>query len=138
MALAHEEDHFLALREKALTRELGVRWLHVPIVDDLRIGRGKTVSELLELAADSLNDPRNHPIYFHCHHGINRSSMAQMAWRTKHYGWSVTQAADEIANTLCRMFVPPLEDYQQVERFYETIVLPMRESDPGCFAPSIA
>src|SRR5207253_536047 len=74
VALAHPAADPLSLREKALAQELGCRWVHIPIVDDRRVCEGKTVSDQLERAAEVLADPRNQPVYFHCHHGINRAS----------------------------------------------------------------
>ncbi len=92
VALAHPEGHHMAIAERKLARDLGVDWVHVPIIDDPKIGHGKTVTELLDQAADLLADPDRRPIYFHCHHGLIRTSMAQMAWRMKHCGWTLERA----------------------------------------------
>ena len=126
VALAHTEGHDLALREKALARESGARWLHIPIVDDPRIGHGKAIDALIDEAADALADPANHPVYFHCHHGKNRSSMAQMAWRTKHCGWSLDRSASELLATLGPDCVPPADDYARISGYYQRVVVPNR------------
>src|SRR6266852_5532054 len=34
LALAHPPDHYLSVQERKLAAELGVRWVHVPIVDN--------------------------------------------------------------------------------------------------------
>ena len=67
------------------------KWIHIPIVDH----RGTNdraaedaISDLLDQAAAVLADPANHPIFFHCHHGLNRTSMVQIAYRTKYCGWT--------------------------------------------------
>lgn len=126
LALCHTEGHDLALRERALARDCGVRWLHVPIVDDPRLADGRSIDQLLDQAADALNDASHYPIYYHCHHGKNRSSMAQMAWRMKHFGWSLDRAADELLRTLGPDCVPPADDFARVVGYYERVVLPDR------------
>ena len=80
--------------------ELGIRWIHIPIVDLRDEGNAKDVSDLLDEAAAVLADPANQPIFFHCHHGLNRASMAQIAYRTKYCGWTLDQATDEVARTV--------------------------------------
>jgi Tyrosine phosphatase family len=129
LALAHPPDHALPVRERELARELGVRWIHIPIVDH----RGthdrdaeEAISELLDQAAAVLSDPRNHPIFFHCHHGLNRTSMVQIAYRTKYCGWSLEQATDEIDRTVGLVRVSRGPDYRHMVSFYETRVLPAR------------
>ncbi len=126
LALCHTEGHDLALRERALARDCGVRWLHVPIVDDPRLAGGRTIDHLLDQAAGALNDSSNYPMYFHCHHGKNRSSMAQMAWRTRHCGWSLDHASEELLRRLGPDCVPPAEDYARVVGYYQRVVLPGR------------
>jgi hypothetical protein len=130
LALAHPADHPLAVREKAMASELGFRWVHIPIVD-LREGRWRrTVVDQLDRAAAVLADPANQPVYFHCHHGINRASMVQMAYRTKYCGWTLEQAAAEIARTYGLIEVSHGPDYRHVERFYRERVLPLRTAGP--------
>ena len=125
VALAHPPDHPLVVREQALARELGVRWVHVPIVDQRSIGDKQTISDRLEEAAAILADPTNQPVYFHCHHGINRASMVQIAYRTKHCGWTLEQATDEIARTFGLVEVSHGPDYRHMQSFYNERVLPV-------------
>ncbi len=129
LALAHPADHYLSVQERKLAAELGVRWLHIPIVDN----RGTqdraaedSISDLLEQAAAILADPGNYPIFFHCHHGLNRTSMVQIAYRTKYCGWTLQQAAAEIERTVGLVKVNHGPDYRHMVSFYENRVLPLR------------
>jgi protein-tyrosine phosphatase len=130
LALAHPADHYLTVQEQHLASELGVKWLHIPIVDN----RGThdraaedAISDLLDQAAAVLADPTNYPLYFHCHHGLNRTSMVQIAYRTKYCGWSLAQAADEIERSVGLVKVNHGPDYRHMVSFYENRVLPLRE-----------
>jgi hypothetical protein len=127
LALAHPPDHPLAVREKAMARELGYRWVHIPIVDERALGDWHVISDHLEQAAAVLADERNYPVYFHCHHGINRASMVQMAYRTKHCGWTLEQATAEISRTFGLVEVSHGPDYRHMESFYVERVLPFRK-----------
>jgi hypothetical protein len=129
IALAHPPDHPLTIQERDLAAELGVRWVHIPIVDQ----RGtndraaeEAISDLLEQAAVMLADPSNYPVFFHCHHGLNRTSMVQIAYRTKHCGWTLAQAAAEIERTVGLVKVNHGPDYRHMVSFYENRVLPLR------------
>lgn len=136
VALAHPEDHYLSVRERALAQELGIRWVHLPIVDERGQGSKSVVSDRLEQAADVLADPRNQPVYFHCHHGINRASMVQIAYRTKHCGWTLNEATDEIARTFGLRAVTHGPDYRHMQTFYAERVLPLRRA--GSAPPATA
>ncbi len=129
VALAHPADHYLTIQERKLAAELGVNWVHIPIVDH----RGtsdraaqEAISDLLEQAAAILADPKSQPVYFHCHHGLNRTSMVQIAYRTKYCGWTLAQAADEIERTVGLVKVNHGPDYRHMVSFYENRVLPFR------------
>ena len=127
LALAHPDDHPLSVSERALAQELGIRWIHIPIVDQRDVANPKTLADLLDDAAAVLADPANYPIFFHCHHGLNRASMAQIAYRTKFCGWTLDQATDEIAGTVGLVKVTHGPDYRRMVDYYNTRVLPMRE-----------
>jgi len=129
LALAHPPDHYLSVQEQKLAADLGVNWVHIPIVDN----RGTNdraaedaISDLLDQAAGVLADPKNYPIYFHCHHGLNRTSMVQIAYRTKYCGWTLKQAADEIDRSVGLVKVKHGPDYRHMVSFYENRVLPFR------------
>jgi protein-tyrosine phosphatase len=130
VALAHPPEHYLTIQERKLAAELGLNWIHIPIVDN----RGTNdraaedaVSDLLDQAAALIADPKNHPIFFHCHHGLNRTSMVQIAYRTKYCGWTLAQAADEIERTVGLVKVNHGPDYRHMVSFYENRVLPLRK-----------
>jgi protein tyrosine phosphatase (PTP) superfamily phosphohydrolase (DUF442 family) len=126
LALAHPPSHPLAVREKAMAAELGFRWIHIPIVEERINGDLQTIADQLDKAAAVLADPRNQPVYFHCHHGINRTSMVQMAYRTKYCGWTLEKASAEIARTFGLVEVSHGPDFRHLERFYKERVLPNR------------
>jgi len=126
VALAHPADHALPRQEQELARELGVKWVHVPIVDLRGTGERRTVSDQLETAAAVVADPKNQPVYFHCHHGINRASMVQMAYRMMYCGWSLEQASDEIDRNFGLVEASRGPDYRHMEAFYRERVLPRR------------
>jgi Tyrosine phosphatase family len=126
VALAHPASHPLAVREKAMAGELGYRWVHIPIVDQRVDGDLQTISDQLEKAAAILADPRSQPVYFHCHHGINRASMVQMAYRTKFCGWTLEEASAEIEHSFGLIEVSHGPDFRHMQRFYNERVLPER------------
>ena len=128
VALAHPDNHPLAIRERAQVESAHVRWVHIPIVDDRPTDMNGNVSDQLEKAAAILADPANQPVYFHCHHGINRTSMVQIAYRTLYCGWTLDQATDEVAKTFGLVQVDHGPDYRHMKRFYEERVLPRRQA----------
>lgn len=126
LALAHPADHPLSVRERAMGEELGFRWVHVPIVDARGTKDYHVINDKLEEAAAVLADPNSYPVYFHCHHGINRASMVQIAYRTKYCGWTLDQATEEIARTFGLVEVSHGPDYRHMQSFYAEKVLPFR------------
>jgi hypothetical protein len=129
LALAHPPEHRLSVQERELARVLGVRWVHIPIVDHRGTGdraAEEAISDLLEQAAGVLADPANYPLFFHCHHGLNRTSMVQMAYRTKYCGWTLEQAAAEVDRSVGLVTVNHGPDYRHMVSFYQSRVLPMR------------
>ncbi len=126
LALAHPDDHPLSVSERAMAKDLGFRWVHIPIVDERGTKDYHVINAKLEAAATVLNDPRNHPIYFHCHHGINRASMVQMAYRTRYCGWTLEQATQEIERTFGLIEASHGPDYRHMQSYYLEKVLPNR------------
>lgn len=108
-----------------------IRWVHIPIADFRDDSGGPTLSDQLEKAADALADPANQPVFFHCHHGVNRTSMAQIAYRTLHCGWTLEEATAEVARTFDLKRVDRGPDYRFMEGFYEERVLPRRSRREG-------
>jgi protein-tyrosine phosphatase len=130
LALAHPDSHRLAVEERQLGKEMGFNWVHIPIVDDRGMGDYRVINQHLDEAAAVLADPRNYPVYFHCHHGINRASMVQIAYRTKYCGWTLEQATDEVARTFGLTAVNHGPDYRHMQSFYTECVLPFRQAPP--------
>ena len=118
----------MAKKERALGREIGFRWVHIPIGDDRSAVASRRLFDQLEKAAAVLADPANQPVYFHCHHGINRASMVQMAYRTKHCGWTLEQATAEISRTFGLVEATHGPDYRRMTAFYRERVLPRRRA----------
>ena len=138
VALAHPPNHPLVRSEQALAKEMGFRWVHIPIVDERGTGDYRVINRKLAEAAAVVADPANQPVYFHCHHGINRASMVQMAYRTRYCGWTLEQATDEISRTFGLVEVSRGPDYRHVESFYAEHVLPFRQaSKSGTTAPVV-
>jgi protein-tyrosine phosphatase len=130
VALAHPEDHDLSVQERNLARDLRVDWIHIPIVD--RRGTNDraaedAISDLLDRAASILADPASYPVFFHCHHGLNRTSMVQIAYRTKYCGWTLDQAAEEIDRSIGLVKVSRGPDYRHMVSYYQNRVLPLRQ-----------
>jgi protein-tyrosine phosphatase len=136
VALAHPDSNPLSIRERQLATDMGVRWLHIPIVEESTSqGERKTVADALERAADALADPQNQPVYFHCHHGVNRASMVQMAYRMLHCGWTHDRALNEIAQSPFGL-VPVQHgvDYRYMTTFYNERVVPRRQAQQPAVA----
>ncbi len=136
LALAHPVNHPLAVSERALAKELGFRWVHIPIVDERNTKDYRVINAKLDAAAAVLADPKNYPIYFHCHHGINRASMAQMAYRTRYCNWTLDQATDEIARTFGLIEAAHGPDYRHVLSYYTEHVLPNRPPAASAARPT--
>lgn len=126
LALAHPPRHDLPLKEEGLAAELGVRWVHIPILDDPAAADGRSLHDLLDQAADVLGDPENQPVYFHCHHGIVRASMVQVAYRLRHSGWTVDQALAEIHDRLKIRDLDQGADRERLVAYYRDRILPSR------------
>lgn len=125
LALAHPPEHDLPIKEGALARELGVRWVHRPILDDPKLAQGKDLNDLLDEAAAVLADPANQPVYFHCHHGVVRTSMVQVAYRTRFCGWDLDRAYDEVVRQFGSVELAPA-DRDRLATYYRQRVLPAR------------
>jgi protein tyrosine/serine phosphatase len=126
VALAHPPTHPLVAKEKKLAEELGCRWLHIPIIDDRADTDNEFLFDQIEEAAAVIADEANQPVFFHCHHGVNRASMAQMAYRMLYCGWTLEQATAEIAGTFGLKSVDRGPDYHAMTAFYNERVLPHR------------
>ena len=138
VALAHPSSHPMTVAEKGLAAELGCRWLHIPIVDDRSEGnQGQMLFDRLEEAAAAIAAPENQPVYFHCHHGVNRASMAQMAYRMLYSGWTLEAATAEIARTFGLKRADHGPDYRHMAKFYRERVLPRRLAEASKSATAV-
>jgi len=126
IALAHPDDHPLVKMEKRICEETGVNWIHLSI-HDIRGDDTRTyVSDQLEKAAKIIGDPANQPVFFHCHHGVNRASMAHIAYRTMISGWTLEDSEKEVAEHFGLVSVNHGPDYRHMEKFYQERVIPYR------------
>lgn len=126
IALAHPDSHPLVKMEKGICEENGVNWIHLPIHDVRGDDTRKFVSDQLEAAAKIIGDPAQQPVFFHCHHGVNRASMAHIAYRTMMCGWSLEDSEKEVANHFGLVSVNHGPDYRHMEKFYDERVVPYR------------
>lgn len=128
VALAHKAEDPLPRQERALVESMGVRWIHIPIYYDKNEPMtSPDVGDRLEKVAAILADPANQPVYFHCHHGVNRTSMSQIAYRTIYCGWSLEQAKAEIMGMTGWKSTAVGTGEQFMDQFYRTRVLPGRQ-----------
>lgn len=128
VALAHTPEEALTRQERELVESLGVRWVHIPIYYDSREPlTSPDVGDRLEKAAAILADPANQPVYFHCHHGVNRTSMTQIAYRTIYCGWPLEQAKAEIMRTTGWKASAVGTGEEFMDQFYRSRVLPRRQ-----------
>jgi len=75
-----------------LVREMGIRWLIVPM-------RGsRATPEQMALAADLMADPTRQPVFFHCVAGHHRTSLAHAAYLIRHQGYTAEQAWQAISS----------------------------------------
>ena len=103
VALAHPPDDPLVIQERKLAAELGVKWLHIPIVDQ----RGTADKSAEEAVSDLIDEARSTAwpiprqsagVFFHCHHGHRTERRWFKSPTGPSTGWLDTQeqAADEI------------------------------------------
>jgi protein tyrosine phosphatase (PTP) superfamily phosphohydrolase (DUF442 family) len=126
VALAHPPESPWVKQEAALADEMGFQFVHVPIVDDRRDEESELLYDRIEEAADAIADPANQPVYFHCHHGVNRASMVHMAYRMLYEDYTIEEAEAEIARQFGLKQVDKGPDYRHMRGFYEDRVLPRR------------
>lgn len=126
VALAHPPGSDWVKKEAALAEEMGFQFVHVPIVDDRTDEESELLYDRIEEAADAIANPANQPVYFHCHHGVNRASMVHMAYRMLYEDYTIDEAEAEIARQFGLKQVDKGPDYRHMRGFYEDRVLPRR------------
>ncbi len=72
-------------------RECRIQVLRFPMRGD-----GTSEFDVLDRAADAINDENYQPLFFHCAAGKQRSNAVQAAWRMKHCGWTLVDALREL------------------------------------------
>jgi len=70
--------------------ELGLNYLHIPLVD----GHPPTEEEA-ELFLSFVNDPKNQPVHVHCRGGIGRAGTMTALYRYAVQGWPMGEAIKE-------------------------------------------
>lgn len=78
-------------KEQPAVESLGMRFYRFSMPGD---GRGSF--EALDAAADQLASTAEHPVFFHCAAGKQRSNAALAAYRMKHCGWTLARALAEL------------------------------------------
>ena len=136
VALAHPPESSWVKQEKALAEQMGVRFVHVPIVDDRDDEESELLYNRIEEAAAEIANPANQPVYFHCHHGINRASMVHMAYRMLYEGYTLDEAEAEIASQFGLKEVNKGPDYRHMRGFYTARVLPRRAAQAEAANPT--
>ena len=72
------EDDPRYQKEQAIVKKFGLKYICFPMPGD---GRG--TYDRLDEAADVLADPANHPVFFHCAAGVNRTNATLAAYRAR-------------------------------------------------------
>ncbi len=127
IALAHPPESPWVEAERRLGDRLGFRFVHLPIVEDRTdINSNKVLYDRLEEAAATVADEANAPVFFHCHHGVNRASMVHMAYRMIYCDYTIDEAEEEVAALFGLRKVNRGPDYRHMRGFYEERVLPKR------------
>lgn len=126
VALAHPEDSSWVKQERALGEEMGFKFIHIPIFEERHEKGSELLYDRIEEAADVIAQSSTQPVYFHCHHGVNRASMVHMAYKMLYKDYTLEEAEAEIARQFGLKEVSKGPDYRQMDGFYETRVLPRR------------
>jgi protein tyrosine/serine phosphatase len=80
------------IKESALCRELGVRYVHLmPVLlprHEVPQHRPAVIDQLLAL----LDDESNYPVLIHCHAGLHRTGLLTAVYRMEYQGWTIDEA----------------------------------------------
>ena len=77
--------------EKQMVENAGMRFYHIPLSDT-----GEPSREQTEQFLKIVNDPKNEPIYIHCHAGRHRAGAMTAIYRIEHDGWTADRAYAEM------------------------------------------
>jgi tyrosine-protein phosphatase SIW14 len=73
----------------------GMKLVRIPVQADV-FGSTPPTDEQLKLFFDTALDVRNHPVYFHCAHGKDRTGTLGAIWRVEIDGWTNAEAVEEM------------------------------------------
>jgi protein tyrosine/serine phosphatase len=77
--------------EEQAVKQAGMRFYRIPLSDTCEPTKDQ-IEEFLKIA----NDPRNLPLYLHCHAGRHRTGALTAIYRITHDRWTATQAYAEM------------------------------------------
>lgn len=77
--------------EPEIAREFGLKYYVVPIAR-----ASQATNKQLDAAAAILANPDNHPIFFHCRGGRDRTNLALAAYRIRHCRWPLEKVVAEL------------------------------------------
>jgi tyrosine-protein phosphatase SIW14 len=81
--------------EKKDVEAAGMTAVQIPVQADV-FGSTPPTDEQLKAFFDLVLDPKNHPVYFHCAHGKDRTGTLGALWRIEVEGWTNAEAIEEM------------------------------------------
>jgi tyrosine-protein phosphatase SIW14 len=84
------------VRESALCRDLGVKYVHVE--PDIQSNRTDPAArpEVIDRFLAVLDDPANRPVLLHCKAGLHRTGVLAAVYRMEYEGWDPLAAVTEL------------------------------------------
>jgi protein tyrosine phosphatase (PTP) superfamily phosphohydrolase (DUF442 family) len=79
--------------EGEMLKKLGMQYFHIPI--RLIFPWSKVPDAAIVKYFEVVNNPDNHPIFFHCHRGADRTGVLAALYRIANQGWQVERAWSE-------------------------------------------
>jgi len=76
-------------------RKYSLKAVAIPLRADLR-GSKPPTEEQIKLFFDTILDPANQPVYFHCAHGKDRTGTMAALYRMEIDGWTAEEAIEEM------------------------------------------
>lgn len=80
---------------KSEVEKLGMKAVSIPIQADVRGSEPPTEAQL-KMFFETVLDPKNQPVYFHCAHGKDRTGTMAAIYRIEVDGWSADEAIQEM------------------------------------------
>jgi protein tyrosine phosphatase (PTP) superfamily phosphohydrolase (DUF442 family) len=79
--------------ESAMIEKLGMKYFHIPI--RLIFPWSKIPEAAIDKYFEVINNPDNHPIFFHCRRGADRTGALAALYRIANQGWQPARAWSE-------------------------------------------